>query len=99
MSFLITSYKSVVLLKTATSEKENKDIDVKDTHNSKVCTHWMVLYSFVLLETVSFTKNREKKVWKTKLKERKKERESALWKISTANIREIVAKVQNVVKA
>lgn len=39
MSFLITSYKSVVLLKTATSEKENKEIDVKDTHNSKVCTH------------------------------------------------------------
>lgn len=39
MSFLITSYKSVVLLKTTTSEKENKEIDVKDTHDSKVCTH------------------------------------------------------------
>lgn len=42
MSFLITSYKSVVRLKTVTSEKENKEIDVKDTHITarSVHTEW-----------------------------------------------------------
>lgn len=50
MSFLITSYKSAVLLKTVTSEEENKEIDVKDTHITarSVHTEW-VCVPFVLL--------------------------------------------------
>lgn len=59
MSFLITSYKSVVRLKTVTSEKENKEIDVKDTHITARSVHtdgFVFLCVALNRLAVSFTK-------------------------------------------
>lgn len=80
MSFLITSYKSAVLLKTATREKENKE-SMSKTHITarSVHTEWfrVPLCCFKPLGCKLY-KKKGKESLKDKVKKKKKKKEKVL---------------------